>query len=77
MKIMLVFMVNFLKKTVNVKLEDGKIKEYQKDDIEMIDGEVNIDIDINPERILKFTYLFNSDIIFYMVIIWNLLKNII
>ncbi len=42
-----VFMVNFLKKTVNVKLEDGKTKEYQKPDIEMIDGEVNIDIDIN------------------------------
>jgi len=42
-----VFMVNFLKKTVNVKLEDGKIKEYRKDEIEMIDGEVNIDIDIN------------------------------
>ena len=42
-----VFMVNFLKKSVNVKLEDGKIKEYQKNDIEMIDGEVNIEIDIN------------------------------
>ena len=42
-----VFMVNFLKKTVNVKLEDGKIKEYRKDEIEMIDGEVNIDIDIS------------------------------
>lgn len=41
-----VFMVNFLKKTLNVKLEDGKIKEYNKSDIEMIDGEVNIDIDI-------------------------------
>ena len=42
-----VFMVNFLKKAVNVKLEDGKIKEYNKSEIEMIDGEVNIDIDIN------------------------------
>lgn len=42
-----VFMVNFLKKAVNVKLEDGKLKEYQKKDIEMIDGEVNIDIDMN------------------------------
>ena len=42
-----VFMVNFLKKSVNVKLEDGKVKEYVKQDIEMIDGEVNIDIDIN------------------------------
>ncbi len=40
-----IFMVNFLKKTVNVKLEDGKIKEYTKNDIEMIDGEVNIDIE--------------------------------
>lgn len=42
-----VFMVNFLKKSVNVKLEDGKIKEYKKCEIEMIDGEVNIDIDIS------------------------------
>ena len=42
-----VFMVNFLKKSVNVKLEDGKIKEYLKPDIEMIDGDVNIDIDIS------------------------------
>jgi len=42
-----VFMVNFLKKSLNVKLEDGKIKEYTKSEIEMIDGEVNIDIDIN------------------------------
>ncbi len=42
-----VFMVNFLKKSVNVKLEDGKIKEYKKEDIEMIDGEVNIDINID------------------------------
>ena len=40
-------MVNFLKKSVNVKLEDGKIKEYKKCEIEMIDGEVNIDIDIS------------------------------
>ena len=42
-----IFMVNFLKNTVSAKLEDGKIKEYQKNEIEMIDGEVNIDIDIN------------------------------
>ena len=42
-----IFMVNFLKQTVSAKLEDGKIKEYKKCEIEMIDGEVNIDIDIN------------------------------
>ncbi len=40
-----VFSLNFLKKTVFAKLEDGKIKEYSKDDIEMIDQEVNIEID--------------------------------
>ncbi len=39
-----VFSLNFLKKTVSVKLEDGKIKEYSKDDIEMLDGEVDIEI---------------------------------
>ena len=42
-----VFMVNFLKKTVNVKLEDGKTKEYNKEEIEMIDGEVDIEINID------------------------------
>ena len=42
-----VFMVNFLKKSVNVKLEDGKLKEYKKCEIEMVDGDVNIDIDID------------------------------
>ena len=41
-----VFMINILKKSVSVKLEDGKLKEFQKENIEMIDGEVNIDIDI-------------------------------
>lgn len=40
-----VFSINFLKKSVSVKLEDGKIKEYLKDDIEMLDQEVNIEID--------------------------------
>lgn len=40
-----VFSLNFLKKSVSVKLEDGKIKEYLKDDIEMLDQEVNIEID--------------------------------
>ena len=37
-----VFSINFLKKTVN---EDGKIKEFDKDSIEMIDQEVNIEIE--------------------------------
>ena len=33
---------------ISVKHEDGKIKEYTKDEIEMIDTDVNIDID-NPD----------------------------
>ncbi len=35
----------FLKQKVSAKLEDGKIKEYSKDEIEMIDQEVNIEIE--------------------------------
>lgn len=37
--------ISFLKQTITAKLEDGKIKEYKKDEIEMIDQEVNIEID--------------------------------
>lgn len=35
----------FLKQKVSAKLEDGKIKQYSKDEIELIDDEVNIEID--------------------------------
>ena len=34
-----------LTQKVSAKLEDGKIKQYSKDEIEMIDQEVNIEID--------------------------------
>lgn len=37
--------ISFLKQKISAKLEDGKIKEYTKDDIEMLDQEVNIEID--------------------------------
>lgn len=37
--------INFLKQKIVAKLEDGKTKEYSKDDIEMLDQEVNIEID--------------------------------
>ena len=33
---------------VAVKLEDGKIKDYLKADIEMVDAEVNVELDIPP-----------------------------
>lgn len=37
--------LHFLNDKLTVKLEDGKIKEYGKNDIEMIDADVNIDIE--------------------------------
>ena len=37
--------LHFLNNKLAVKLEDGKLKEFSKDEIEMIDGEVNIVID--------------------------------
>lgn len=41
-----VFLLQFLNSNVTVKLEDGKVKEYSKNDIEMVDAEVNVEIDI-------------------------------
>ena len=38
--------LHFLNNEISVKTEDGKIKNYQKEEIEMVDGDVNIDIDI-------------------------------
>jgi hypothetical protein len=31
---------------VAVKLEDGKTKEYDKNDIEIVDADVNVEIDV-------------------------------
>lgn len=41
-----VFALKFLNGSVAVKLEDGKVKDYVKNDIEMVDAEVNVEIDI-------------------------------
>ena len=37
--------IQFLNNSVAVKFEDGKIKEYCKNDIEMVDADVNVDIE--------------------------------
>ena len=39
--------LNFLNYKIYVKLEDGKTKDYIKEDIEMVDAEVNVDINDN------------------------------
>lgn len=43
-----VFALKCLNSSVAVKLEDGKIKDYTKNDIEMVDAEVNVEIDNIP-----------------------------
>lgn len=43
-----VFSLKFLNSNVSVKLEDGKIKDYKKNDIEMVDAEVNVELDNIP-----------------------------
>lgn len=38
--------IQFLNNSVSVKFEDGKIKDFEKKDIEMVDADVNVDIDV-------------------------------
>ena len=38
--------LQFMNGTVAVKMEDGKIKEFPKSDIEMVDADVNVEIDV-------------------------------
>lgn len=38
--------LQFLTGTVAVKMEDGKTKEFPKDDIEMVEADVNVEIDV-------------------------------
>ncbi len=40
--------LQFMSGKVAVKMEDGKTKEFDKNDIEMVDAEVNVEIDTNP-----------------------------
>lgn len=45
--------IQFLNNTVAVKFEDGKIKEFTKEEIEMVDADVNVEIENN--RINNYT----------------------
>lgn len=40
--------LQFMCGKVAVKMEDGKIKEFPKADIEMVDADVNVEIDVQP-----------------------------
>ena len=47
--------IQFLNNSVSVKFEDGKIKEFKKDDIEMVDADVNVDIEISTTTITNYS----------------------
>ncbi len=46
--------LHFLNNSIQVKLEDGKIKDYQKNEIEMVEAEVNVEIDNNIQQNLAY-----------------------
>ncbi len=45
--------LHFLNNSIQVKLEDGKIKDYQKADIEIVDADVNVEINL-PQQNLSY-----------------------
>ena len=47
--------LQFMSGKVAVKMEDGKTKEFNKEDIEMVDAEVNVEIDANPTAINNYS----------------------
>ena len=44
------------------KTEDGKIKNFKKEDIEMVDGDVHIDIEIQDPNVYQEQSDYNVDI---------------
>ncbi|MBP3820152.1 stage 0 sporulation protein [bacterium] len=46
--------LHFMCGKVSVKMEDGKTKEFDKNDIEMVDAEVNVEIDTNVSNINNY-----------------------
>ncbi len=56
-----VYFLQFLKGTVAVKMEDGKTKEFPKNDIEMVDADVNVELDLSS-NINTYTDDSNIDI---------------
>jgi len=47
--------LQFMSGKVAVKMEDGKTKEFNKEDIEMVDAEVNVEIDTNMSNINNYS----------------------
>ena len=47
--------IQFLNNSVAVKFEDGKIKEFAKDEIEIVDADVDVEIDENSNNITNYS----------------------
>ena len=45
--------IKFLSGIVAVKLENGKVYEYNKSDVEMVDADVNVDIDLPVNNFIQ------------------------
>ena len=54
--------LHFLSNEIAVKTEDGKIKNFKKEEIEMVDGDVNIEIDIQDTTVYQEQPDYNVDI---------------
>lgn len=54
--------LHFLSNEISVKTEDGKIKNFKKDEIEMVDGDVNIEIDVQEPTVYQEQSDYNVDI---------------
>ena len=54
--------LHFLSNEIAVKTEDGKIKNFNKEEIEMVDGDVNIEIDMQDTTVYQEQPDYNVDI---------------
>lgn len=54
--------LHFLSNEIAVKTEDCKIKNFKKEEIEMVDGDVNIEIDIQDTTVYQEQSDYNVDI---------------
>ena len=54
--------LHFVSNEIAVKTEDGKIKNFKKEEIEMVDGDVNIEIDIQDTTVYQEQSDYNVDI---------------
>lgn len=54
--------LHFLSNEISVKTEDGKIKNFKKEEIEMVDGDVNIEIDVQEAAVYQEQPEYNVDI---------------